>query len=104
MVVVTLLTIIRSGRRVAMVMLSKTLDLRDNVTCQVMIAKNQDVVTITTLVFVKISLNTGYMSWDSEKLNEPLKKKLFAPGVHACGPHQVLHSRHQEACSWNSSW
>ena len=71
MVVVTLLTIIRSGRRVAMVMLSKTLDLRDNVTCQVMIFldKNQDVVTITTLVFVKISLNTGYMSWDSEKLN-----------------------------------
>ena len=35
MVVVTLLTIIRSGLRVAMVMLSKTLDLRDNVTCQV---------------------------------------------------------------------
>ena len=69
MMVVTLLTIIRSGRRVAMVMLSKTLDLRDNVTCQVMIDKNQDVVTITTLVFVKISLNTGYMSWDSEKLN-----------------------------------
>ena len=69
MVVVTLLTIIRSGRRVAMVMLSKTLDLRDNGTCQVMIDKNQDVVTITTLVFVKISLNTGYMSWDSEKLN-----------------------------------
>ena len=69
MAVVTLLTIIRSGRRVAMVMLSKTLDLRDNGTCQVMIAKNQDVVTITTLVFVKISLNTGYMSWDSEKLN-----------------------------------
>ena len=64
MMVVTLLTIIRSGRRVAMVMLSKTLDLRDNVTCQVMIFldKNQDVVTITTLVFVKISLNTGYMS------------------------------------------
>ena len=69
MVVVTLLTFIRSGRRVAMVMLSKTLDLRDNVTCQVMIDKNQDVVTIMTLVFVKISLNTGYMSWDSEKLN-----------------------------------
>ena len=66
--VVTLLTIIRSGRRVAMVMLSKTLDLRDNGTCQVMIFldKNEDVVT---LVFVKISLNTGYMSWDSEKLN-----------------------------------
>ena len=37
MVVVTLLTIIRSGLRVAMVMLSKTLDLRDNVTCQVVL-------------------------------------------------------------------
>ena len=41
MVVVTLLTIIRSGLRVAMVMLSKTLDLRDNVTCQVVMRRCQ---------------------------------------------------------------